>query len=223
MKKILFILLLTPLLFSFRKEFNWSVPINNSTGKITYDGVMAFKDIDKSTIFRRVKKFVAIKDYDRIENIRCKDKSIVTTKFYERSIRFEDTIDGVIIGSGYMPVLWRKFNYIWVVFDYKILANSNTCKYEFTNFRVLNFFAAPKAKSRGSGFATGGYGSVFGTSSSTTMMSANKVQQVPLEEYIKGKGETDSYNMHFRENEQIFTSEMESIRKGLTTAITETF
>lgn len=223
MKKIFILILVIPLLMSFRKEFNWNVPSNKETGKITYDGVMAFKNIDKQSIFRRVKKFVAIKDYDRIENIRCKDKTIVTTKFYEKSIRFEDTIDGVIIGSGYMPVLWRKFNYIWVVFDYKILADNNTCKYEFTNFRVLNFFAAPKAKSRGSGFATGGYGSVFGTSSSTTMMSANKVQQVALEDYIKGIGERDSYNMHFRENEEIFTSEMESIRKELTLAISETF
>jgi hypothetical protein len=223
MKNSILLLLAAILLLSFRKQFDWDVPRNPETGKITYSGVMAFEDINKQMVFRRIKKFVAIKDYDKTENIKCKDRTIVVTKFYEKSIRYEDTIDGVIVGSGYMPVLWRRFNYIWVVFDYKIQALDNGCKYEMSNFKVLNFFAAPKAKSKSSGIASVGVGAVYGFASGSTSMSANLIQQVALEDYLNNKGERDSYNMHFREHPEIFIEEMESIRKGLTKAVTESF
>lgn len=223
MKILICCLALTIMLVSFKIGYHWDVPVDKETNKITFEGQLNERNLNKEAIFRRIKKFIAVRDFDKVENIKCKNGSIITTKFYEKSIRYEDFNDGIFIGSGYIPIIWRKFNYLWIVFDYKIMAKEGQCKYQFSNYKTINFLSASKARTRGSAFGTGGYGYIYGSSGSSTIISSNKIQQVSLEDYILGKGEKDSYNTYLRENPELFLNAMESIQRDLANSIKNEF
>lgn len=214
-KSLLLLLFIAPILSFAKKEFNWNTPIDSETNKITYSGIINSPGIEKETAFRRLQKFVSIMDFGRIENIRCKNKTFINSKFFEDEIRFQDENDGIIIGSGYMPILWRKFNYLWVLFDYKIMASNGQCKYEISNFRTVNFISAPKSKSAGY------HGYMFSSGSAT--FSDNRMITTALEDYLHMKGEKDSYNMYLRENEEVFTSFIKNMIHKLDESVNNSF
>lgn len=178
MKKSLFILsLLMPLIVKSQTN-RFGFPLNDHTGRVDYDSILYFDNLSKETLFKRAQEFIAAQDFDRTENIKCADNNSINTKFYERSIRYIDSSEGKILGSGFLPFKYKDYGYIYTVFEYKIQVKDGACKYEFTNFKVLEFKRAPKNKSRYAAYT-------YGLASGNTSFSSNMVDQSTMEEFME--------------------------------------
>lgn len=212
MKRLLLFFVCFPIITLAQKSNRFGFPVDERTGRVTFDSVVTFNNISKEILFKRAQEFIAAQDFDRTMNIRCEDKNNISTRFYDKSIRYIDSSEGKILGSGFLPFKYKDYSYIYTVFDYKVQVKDNACKYEFSNFKVLEFKKGPKSKSR-----FGAY--TYGFGAGSTSFSANMVEQQTLEEfmnrlkkYYRKDGKTDT-----------FSGDVDRLIANLTNTMTETF
>lgn len=181
----------------------YDYPVDPQNGKITISNTVSI-DGTKSTLFRRGKQFIVTQNFDRIENIRCKDKSHVEVQIVSSPIKYSDSTDGVYIGNGFFNFQYRGKERFLMTFNYKLSVENNRYSYKLYNFILLEFVTAPKNKGKSrhssfgsvSGSAYGGSfnasGSSFGGSSGFVEFSAKDVRKFDLEDFVDRSAFDDS-------------------------------
>lgn len=186
-------------LLLFHTSYAQDYPIDNRTKKITFTDTVKVKK-SKEILFKRVEQFVISQNFDRVENIRCKDKSHVTLQLVDLPITYKDFEDGKYIGNGFVNFEYRGKERFVLLFKYQIAVKDNYYKYQFTDFQVLEFVTAPTNKGKSKSMGTGGGGFAFGSSSGKVEFSANDVRKWDLEEFSeKGAFDRSGSDDVFRE------------------------
>lgn len=164
----------------------YKYPIDARTHKISYEKRIDVPNASKELLFKRALQFVALQNYGRSENIRCKNNTNITTPIVDAELLINDPEDGKIVGNGFTHLTYRiRGEYRFVLtFKYRINVKDNSYLYEFTNFRVLEFLSAPKEKSRSTGYVgSTGFGAIATGSALRTFSDASLVQK-DLEDFI---------------------------------------
>jgi len=177
-------------------KFNY--PVSERTHKICYEKAHGVSGISKGRLFRRACEFIASQNFDRTENITCKNGSSVAVQFFDKPINFQDSIEGKLLGNGFVNFQYRHHERFVITFKYKISVRDNEYKYQFTDFRVLEFISAPKNKSRSSAFVAS-QGALFASGSSNTVFNANQLLQFDLEDFTDKRAYERTSDEVFRE------------------------
>lgn len=201
MKKLLTMLVLIPILSMGQKITQeqkiqnridaaiklYSYPTDKRTNRISYEKTIDIPNTGKDKLFKRALQFKAIEDFGRPVNIRCKNNTNITTTLVSKDILIEDEEEGKLAGYGFIDLNWiirNKYNYM-MTFKYIINVKDNRYKYQFTDFRLLEFLSAPKEKSRSSGYSSYvGYGMSVGSRGGVTTFSDASVVTKEMEEMI---------------------------------------
>lgn len=202
---VLILLLYIDNIFAQSKN-EYGYPIDEKTRKITIENTVSVNE-PKSTLYRRIETFIFFQNFDRKENIRCKDKSHIEIQIVARPISFQDPIDGIYLGNGFFNFHYRGKERFVVTFTFKIMAKEKQYTYKITNFRVLEFVTAPKnkGKSRSMDFA--------GRSSGFVEFSASDVRTFTLEDFIT-RSDYDNSNPTFIDAIKNFKSQLKSTLQG---------
>ena len=155
--KILNLLVIFCLIFNSQDlvaQKNDKYPIDQRTNKICFTDTVSV-GATKEQLFKRVEQFVVSQNFDRVENIRCKDKSHVALKIVYQPISYSDFEEGKYLGNGFVNFEYRGNERFVLIFKFKVAVKDNLYKYEITDFKVWEFVTAPKNTSKGknSGFA----------------------------------------------------------------------
>jgi hypothetical protein len=124
----------------------------------------------------------------------------------DKPITYKDYEDGKYFGCGFFNFAYRDKERFAIVFNFKIGVKEGAYKYEFTDFKVMEFVTAPKnkgkSKSMAMGSGTTSSSMAFGSSSGFVEFSANDVRQWDLEEFVdmsaweKGSSEVFDERVH---------------------------
>lgn len=191
---ILFLLLTNSAIGKDKEKPVWRMQTDPGTGKVLYKGKIEVPNLEQNKVFSRTRKFIAIMDFERVENVECSNRTLMTIKLFENSIRYEDATDGAIVGGGAVPIKYEDYNNVYLTFEYKFKILDGVCNYEFSDFNVVTFMSAPKTKVKGSAFASGGYYSAFGTSRSSVTNNGAKIDKRSMEMVMSGKVVNDVTN-----------------------------
>lgn len=194
--KLIFLCLValyTNSVFSQETENEYGYPIDKSNGKVCFTNNISVNET-KAALFRRTEQFLISQNFDRAENIRCKDKSHVEVQIVSKPITYKDSVDGVYIGNGFFNFEYRGHERFVVTFNYKIAVKDQGYSYKVTNLKVLEFVTAPKNKGKSRGFVSAANNSTaFGGSSGFVEFSANDVRKFDFEEFIEKKKYDNSH------------------------------
>lgn len=188
-----------------------SFPVDERTGRISYQGVVE-APFSKEKLFKRAEQFVISQDFERAENIRCKDKSHVLLRLVENAITYLDFEEGKILGNGFVNFSYRGRDRFVITFRYQLTVKDFAYRYAFTDFIVLEFVTAPKDKSKSTGVALAGNGVGFGKSSGFVEFSANDVRRFELEDFIL-RSAFDKSEDEFRNRIKRVVSDLETTMK----------
>lgn len=164
----------------------YKYPTDSITRRINYQKEVTVANTSKATLYKRAKQFLALQQFGRIENIKCRNGSTINIQLVDDKPFIDDAEDGKLMGNGFFP-----WNYAlggmqryYIVFKYKIIVADNSYKYQFTDFKMLEFLSAPKERGRAGGYVSSfGYGG-FATGSTTKTHSDAAVFQEDLEKFI---------------------------------------
>ncbi|WP_162902769.1 DUF4468 domain-containing protein [Taibaiella koreensis] len=187
LKPLITLALLMCSLFSFAQETDY--PTDPKTGKITFTKTVSV-EVSKERLYKRAEQFILSQNFDRIENIRCKDKSNVKLKIVYKPITYSDPVDGVYTGNGFFNFEYRNKSRFVVTYNFKIAVSENSYTYKLTNFKVMEFVTVHQKRGRTKGSPEEG----FASSSGFVEFSAGDVRKFDLEEFVeRNRFEDDAF------------------------------
>lgn len=178
----LLLIVLSQLAYS-QKDSLAGYPVNERTGKISFSKTVNLP-LSKDKLFKRVEQFIISQNFDRDENIRCKDKSHVVLQLVDKPITYKDYEDGKYYGCGFFNFSYRDKERFAIVFNFKISVKEGAYKYEFTDFKVMEFVTAPRNKGKSKSMTTASNSMAFGSSSGFVEFSANDVRKWDIEDFV---------------------------------------
>ncbi|MFT4062632.1 MAG: hypothetical protein QM642_09785 [Edaphocola sp.] len=195
-------------------------PIDKRTNKICYTDTVTI-NAAKEQLFKRAEQFIVSQNFDRVENIRCKNKSHVAVQIVNKPIAYRDYDEGKYIGNGFVNFECRGKERFVIIFKLKLGVKNNLYKYEFTDFQVWEFVSAPKNKSKSRSSAYGGAAGSgvlgVGSSSGFTVFSADDVRKWDLEDFA----EEGAYGR--RGSDEVFQERIKRLIGDLKTAMQDDF
>lgn len=163
MKKLLLILFLIPIIL---KAQNRPLPVN-AYGEYEFVRKVPVK-VDKDEIFKRLKEWLSIRKFGEPISIKALDDNVFSTSLAANNYDYVDTAEGRIRGSGYIQYSAGK-PWMYVTFDYQLIAEDGAFTYDFKRFNVIKFVSGKsmRAHSFRVSLYTGAAGSVSDADSQT--------------------------------------------------------
>jgi len=133
MRKLLFILCLLPV-FSFAQTVN--LPMNGNN-MYEYTGRVIIQE-NKTEIFKRLQEWLAVRKFGAPVMIKAENNRTFSTKLAENNYDYIDTVEHRIRGTGYIEYSPSR-PYMYVIFDYQLIASDGKYTFDFKRFNVILF------------------------------------------------------------------------------------
>lgn len=197
MKRIVIVVLLT-VFYKYGVAQKYDYPIDEKTGKITYDKAVKASGA-KEQLFKRALQFVAVRDFGRIIEVKTHYNQQRNFQLIKDPITYSDIDEGKVFGNGYMNFQYRGHDYFFIVFTYRIYVKDNEYRYVFTDFTVKELWDAGDKQSGNYGSRSGKFGGDARTIN------------FPLEDFIARRA--------YYKSDPVFRDEIQKLKHQLKMAI----